>query len=271
MKIVFSSRTHTGLRRSDNQDNLYADGVSLPENMKNRPFAFDAARNAPVVLAICDGVGGEENGDVASALVVDRLLQSNYTLKATPLNKMGDTVKKIIDSANTDVCNTGKRCGTTIALAIVTEGGTYCFNVGDSRIYCLFGKKLTRITNDHTAGSERAKNSGNDSFYDRRNGGNKLTRCIGIREHCDVEEYPLIQKKARMLICSDGLTDMVKDKELESILLESRTPEDASNALVKAALNNGGNDNVSVIVADIPQCGLGKRISYFFRRMRLSK
>ncbi|MGN0578598.1 MAG: PP2C family protein-serine/threonine phosphatase [Ruminiclostridium sp.] len=256
------------MRRADNQDNLYADGVSLPQDLKNRPFSFDAAGNAPVLLAVCDGLGGEEKGEVASSLVVDRLLQSNYTLKSASCNKIKSTVEQFIASANRDVISTGKRCGTTIALAAVTAGGTYCCNIGDSRIYCLFGKKLKRITNDHTSGFQA---SGDGASYDRRNGGNKLTRCIGIGEQCLIEDYPLIQRRCRMLICSDGLTDMVSDSEIEAILKGSRTPGDASDALVKAALGGGGADNISVIVADIPRCGLEKRIAYFLRKLRLSR
>ena len=267
MKIVFSARTHKGLRRADNQDNLYADGVSLPQNLKNRPFAFDAAGNAPVLLAVCDGLGGEENGEVASSLVVDRLSQSNYTLKSASCSKIKSAVEQLIASANRELCSTGKRCGTTIALAVITADGTYCCNIGDSRIYCLFGKRLTRITNDHTCGSKASEGSS----YDRRNGGNKLTRCIGIGEQCLIEDYPLIQRRCRMLICSDGLTDMVSDREIEAILKGGRTPGDASEILLKTALGGGGTDNISLIVADIPRCGFEKRITYFFRKLRLSR
>lgn len=266
MKVIFSGHTHIGLRRADNQDNIFLDGIGLPPNINNRPFTFEAVKETPVLLAVCDGIGGEEDGEIASSFVVDRLSQTNNMLKSALYDEMRSEVEKVITSTHTDVCNIGKRCGTTIALAIITDEGTHCYNIGDSRIYFLFGRKLNLITRDHTVGCESAANN-YSSYYDRRHGGNKLTRCIGIGRHCDIEAYPPIRKGGRMLICSDGLTDMVTDREIESILFHSRTADIASETLIKKALDNGGKDNVSVIVADIPRCKFDKCLTHFIRKM----
>jgi protein phosphatase len=106
--------------------------------------------------------------------------------------------------------------------------------MGDSRIYCLTQSSFKQITNDHTLTD-----------------GRKLTRCIGIGNVINAESYPAISGKCRILICSDGLTDMVGDSEIENVMKVSERTADAANTFLGLALKNGGRDNITLIVADI--------------------
>ena len=79
----------------------------------------------------------------------------------------------------------------------------------------------------------------------------KLTRCIGIGRNCAVDSFPVIDLKKRLLMCSDGLTDMVSKDDIEMILRKNHRTSDAADALLNAALENGGKDNITLIIADI--------------------
>jgi protein phosphatase len=288
MVVAYSARSHVGRVREKNEDNLFADGVTLAAEARDRPFAIDGCSPAPAILAVCDGMGGEENGEIASLTAVRLLAQSRAQFLAGARSRprsralLGETVQAYADAAKDAIRsaagNSGKRVGTTLALAIVAESGVHCFSVGDSRIYCLKDDSFAQVTNDHTlaadalrAGAqgaeqaaglamgqaaatretERATGQAAADQARRERGGRRLTRCIGIGEARAVEGYPPIREKCRLLVCSDGLTDMVAQSDIERILARSERAADAADSLLGSALERGGEDNVTIIVADV--------------------
>jgi protein phosphatase len=262
MRVAYSARSHVGRVRQKNEDNLFADGVTLGAETRDRPFAVDGSSLAPVILAVCDGMGGEENGEIASLTAVRLLAQSGerFLAGARPRPRsrapLGEAVQAFADAAKDAIRsaagNSGKRAGTTLALAIVAESGVHCFSVGDSRIYCLKAGFFEQVTNDHTQAAENARSMAQATDQARRErGGRRLTRCIGIGEARAVEGYPPIREKCRLLVCSDGLTDMVPQSDIEKILARSERAADAADSLLGSALERGGEDNVTIIVADV--------------------
>jgi protein phosphatase len=257
MNVTYSARSHIGNVRDKNEDNLYADGVFLTGEMRDRPFAIDGSALAPMIFAVCDGMGGEEDGEKASLTAVGLLAQSSERIKSSLPADPGKPVQEYISAASeairSESGNTGKRTGTTLALAIVAKSGVHCFNVGDSRIYSLKSGALVQVTNDHTLAAERARNGELTAEQARREkGGNKLTRCMGIGEMHVVDAYPLIRGclECRILICSDGLTDMLSQNEIETTLKRSAKTSAAADSLLESALERGGRDNVTIVVID---------------------
>jgi protein phosphatase len=242
-----------GKVRGNNEDNLYADGVILTAEIRDRPFAIDGSSPAPVIFAVCDGMGGEEDGETASLAAVQLLGHCSERIKASRNTDCEACVREYVGAVNEAIHrdNAGKRVGTTLALASVTKMGIYCFNIGDSRVYCLKEGTLTQVTNDHTLTGERIKNGAAAAEPAKgEDGKHKLTRCIGIGKGITAEAYPPIREKCRLLICSDGLTDSVSRDELEDILKYSVKTSDAANTLIGSALERGGRDNVTVVVLD---------------------
>lgn len=267
MKVMFSVRSHKGCKRRGNEDNLFAGGMILTPEFYNRAFSLDAIADLPMILAVCDGMGGEERGELASGIAVKKLAELQDAIKNAPPKDMRKAVQEYIESANNEIGSFGIRSGTTIALAVITEKGVHCFNVGDTRIYSLRSDSFSQVTNDHTQGAELARSGiiPMDSARRSKNG-NKLTRCIGFGNRFAVDSYPVIKGKCRLLICSDGLTDTVPDYEIMRILSAVKDISEASEQLLQLALNNGGKDNITVIAADVPGNSFSELVKNFFDR-----
>ncbi len=244
-------RSCKGKVREDNEDNFFAGGITLPCDLQGRDFSLDIVLPAPTVLAVCDGVGGEAMGKEASATAVKRLAEIQDYLISSRSDNLGAAVRAYILNADSGISLLGKRSGTTLALALIEKGNIKCFNVGDSRIYCYKSGKLFRITNDHTAAVLAAEKNGISSERARKAArGNKLTRCIGIGNNNRAEEYPPIKGKCKLLICSDGLTDMISDAEIEKIIACSNSISAAADRLIAEALRSGGKDNITLIASE---------------------
>lgn len=251
MTVTFSARSHTGRSRQNNEDNLFADGTIIPREFVGRPFQLDASCQAPLLLAVCDGMGGEDCGELASEIAVTTLQEHQGSIRAASKKEIGIAVQEYINAADRSIKSYGRRSGTTLALAVINEDGISCFNVGDSRVYVFKDSVLSQVTHDHTQGAELAL-SGRISPEQARcsTNGNKLTRCLGIGNCCSLESYPAIRKGCRILLCSDGLSDMVSDAEIERILSGSEHISQAAEALLQAALSHGGMDNITLIAAE---------------------
>lgn len=256
MRLVYSARSHVGFVRDKNEDNLFVNGIYADSVSRNYPFIIDGYSEKPAVFAVCDGMGGEDSGEKASLIAAELLKESSVDIIRAAQKNTQKSVQKYINKVNEhiqDLCSgTGRRIGTTLALAVITGKGVRCFNLGDSRIYRLKKSGLQRVTNDHTFSADKVKcgiiTESEVAFDSDRH---KLTKCIGIGSDHIAEGYPLFRKKSRVLICSDGLTDMVSEDQIEKILQDYKNTSAAADALLETALKNGGRDNVSVILVDV--------------------
>lgn len=256
-KINFSCSSITGLVRKNNEDNFYCDGKILTQQ---EIFSLNGIAKTPCIFAVCDGMGGEANGELASLTVVKILSKYAEKIKSSVLHykNVDDPVQVFISAANKVICDIMRensfRMGTTLAFAVISDDFVRAYNIGDSRIYKFQNGILSRISEDHTVAAQKIKMgllTPESARHDKTR--HILTRCLGVFE----EEMiltpniipPVLTKDAsNLLICSDGLTDMLSDSQIQDILSKNKDAHSAVYNLVQAALKNGGRDNITCIV-----------------------
>jgi serine/threonine protein phosphatase PrpC len=206
------------------------------------------------LFVVADGIGGFEAGEVASSLAVD-------VLKDLP---PGESFKAAIGEANRRIVAAGrgdeKLSGMGTTVVAIRFGGTQVepvaevAHVGDSRAYLMRGGDMKPITEDHSLVAElvRSGDLTRDQAAEHPQK-NLITRALGADEEVDVDTAVLsVEAGDRILLCSDGLSDMVSEAGISEILAQSPDdPERAARGLLSAALDAGGNDNITVVVVDV--------------------
>ena len=206
------------------------------------------------LFVVADGIGGFEAGEVASSLAVD-------VLKDLP---PGESFRAAIGEANRRIVAAGrgdeKLSGMGTTVVAIRFGGTQgepvaeVAHVGDSRAYLMRGGDMKPITEDHSLVAElvRSGDLTRDQAAEHPQK-NLITRALGADEEVDVDTAVLsVEAGDRILLCSDGLSDMVSEAGISEILAESPDdPERAARGLLSAALDAGGNDNITVVVVDV--------------------
>ncbi|MBQ8691762.1 MAG: serine/threonine-protein phosphatase [Synergistaceae bacterium] len=265
MNINFTARSHPGKVRLNNEDNLYCNSIILTPEIRNEPFSLSGDCEAPCMFAVCDGMGGEEYGEEASLIAVKTLKEHKINMlnNVNNFKKLDKAVQDFILDANKKLCGLmierAVRMGTTLALAVMCENYVKCYAIGDSRIYALRDGVLRQLSHDHTLALQKVKMGlikPEDAEHDRDR--HVLTRCLGVFEDEMTPEAEVLEPEKilhdnnyRLLLCSDGLTDMLSDKHIEIILKSAPDVSTACNALSERALQAGGKDNVTCIVIDI--------------------
>ena len=232
MNYRVGSRTDIGRARERNEDSML---VKEP------------------LFAVADGMGGHRGGDVASAMTREAL----EDLDLPPEGSMATLVEKI-KAVNRAVLDRGaaegalRGMGTTLT-AVLTDGDrAHVAHVGDSRAYLYRGGVLQRLTEDHTL-VQRMVREGKISADQAEHHPQRsvLTRALGVDEDLPVDELTLdMHPGDRILICSDGLTGMLDEERIGEILESEPDPQGACDRLVEEANGAGGEDNITVIVAD---------------------
>jgi serine/threonine protein phosphatase PrpC len=209
------------------------------------------------LYVVADGMGGHRGGDVASSMI----LESLEGVELPPDDLLASLVEEI-KKANVEVLRRGESdkdlhgMGTTLTAFLTDDDRAYVAHVGDSRAYLLRDGAIQRLTRDHTL-VERMVEQGRlrpDQARDHPQQ-NILTRVLGVEDDVEVDDLTLepIQPGDRVLLCTDGLTHMVDDEEIEQILKDEADPQAACDLLVEAALAAGGEDNITVLVLDIEE------------------
>ncbi len=233
--------TDVGIKRKINQDTVYATDSSIG--------------NLPNLYIVADGMGGELAGDYASAkcveTVVDSITKSNESEPVKILEQAIQTANQVINEESVlDPKKNGM--GTTLVIATALEGHLYVANVGDSRLYVANSKKLLQITKDHSVVAELVRTGEldeDDARTDRRK--NMITRAIGAEKKIVPDYFDvLIKGGERILLCSDGLTNMIEDKDIYSIIVSEGSLQDRAERLIQTANDNGGKDNISVVIIE---------------------
>jgi protein phosphatase len=241
-RYLYSVCVDKGLARSNNEDNVFVCGKYLSPDIRNSPYKCHGVADTPNVFAVCDGVGGEENGEMASLTAVNALCRRQSGLADADRLKFESEAAAFIKNANDEIAEsnrrTGKRSGTTVALAAVAGDRFFAVNIGDSRVYRFRKNKLKQLSVDHISYSNDKK---------------KLTQWLGtFGLDFQIAPYFSPAQKCKkgdiFLVCSDGLTDMVEETRISEFLRQNRGNENIAGILVEAALQKGGKDNVAVIV-----------------------
>jgi serine/threonine protein phosphatase PrpC len=216
------------------------------------------------VYAVADGMGGNEAGEVASGIAIETLVQHLGT-ELLPLYTSGsqmpaqDVLKwmyRVTRVANERVYErrqvSGNNLGCTLVWAIVVDQGVYVANVGDSRAYLVDNLGLTQITTDHSM-VQRLVDAGRLTHVEAQSHPQKhvIYRAIGEQQDVQVDVWGKdLPAGGWLLLCSDGLTDMVSEQSIHQIIASSPHPQLACEHLVEAANRAGGADNISVVVVE---------------------
>ena len=233
-------RTDKGLVRELNQDYIFA--------------SSEPVGPLPNLFLVADGMGGHNAGDFASRFLVQHLIEY---MKEQPagmpeiqaLQKGIQAVNQMLyEKASEDIYLSGM--GTTLVAAVYNGGVLYVANVGDSRLYVV-GKEIRQITRDHSYVEEMvALGRMNRGSADYRRNKNIITRAIGASWDIRVDFFEVdLEPGDKILMCSDGLSNMVDDEKLLDIISNTEI-EAAVEALINEAKANGGLDNITAIVID---------------------
>ena len=222
MKIF--SMTDVGRKREMNQDYVFATDESLG--------------TLPNLLVVADGMGGHKAGDFASKYTVEVLKEElKHTLKDGPEEILKDAAQtanhKLIEKADEDINLEGM--GTTLVAATVIDH-----------------KDIRQLSRDHSLVEEMVRLGGiNEEEARHHPDKNIITRAIGVKEDVEADFYEFSLKKGDIiLMCSDGLSNMIEDEEIFAIVKGARDIVEAGQNLIDRANENGGNDNISVVLAE---------------------
>ena len=235
--------TDVGLQRHENQDT----------------FAVErGAADGQLIAVVCDGMGGENCGQIASSLAVRAFLDELHAVLRADMTteQLREAVSFCVSKANAAVKRHAQEhtechgMGTTLVSAVTNGSGAVICNVGDSRIYRLRGGRMEQLTQDHSLVGELVRagilTAEEARTHPRRN---IITRALGTEGDNTPDLLAAdLQPGDRFLLCTDGLTGMVRDEDIERTLLDSKTIDQAANRLVEMALDAGGSDNVTLIL-----------------------
>ncbi len=238
MKIY--AMTDVGRRREINQDYVFATDKPVG------PF--------PNLLIVADGMGGHKAGDFASKYTAEVLIRELLSLKD---GMPEDILKRIIETANRRLIEESSQdiklegMGTTLVVATVIGNTLYFANVGDSRLY-LIDDKIRQLSKDHSLVEEMVR-LGGIKAEDAKNHPDKniITRAMGVKDEVEADFYEFrINRGDIILMCTDGLSNMVEDEEIFGLVKGARDIVEAAQLLVDRANSNGGRDNIGVVIAE---------------------
>ncbi|RCW62019.1 Stp1/IreP family PP2C-type Ser/Thr phosphatase [Halanaerobium sp. ST460_2HS_T2] len=231
----FKALTDKGKKRSANEDNYFI----------NSDIDF---------FMVADGMGGHAAGEVASQTAVDFAADFNFEL-SNPLASLSDLTfeinQAIIKKSKQKIDYQGM--GTTFAAVIVCNQRLYYVNLGDSRIYLYnkSNKTLKKISEDHSLVADllrKGKITKEEAFNHPKK--NIVTQALGLESELDLDKGQLdISGDEYILICTDGLTDMIKEEEIKTVFNKHTNVEKVADELLQQALSSGGLDNITLIVA----------------------
>jgi len=265
-----SALSHTGKVRTNNEDHYLVTrvGRSLHTLMTNLPEGLvpDRSDTTGFTMVVADGMGGHAAGEVASRMAIGTLVEIVLDVPDWIMNLDGDNAERVkqrvetyyrkVDQTLAEHARADKSLsgmGTTMTIAYSIGADLFLAHVGDTRCYLFHDGKLQQLTRDQTqaqmlvdAGLLRREEMATSRLR------SVLTNALGCGDPALEVEMQRLHLGAgdRLLLCSDGLTDMVDDPTIAGVLSNPRGPAAACRALVDLALEHGGHDNVTVIVAD---------------------
>ena len=254
-QLSYACTSHIGKRRKMNQDNFLCGGVYASQG-QTEPLALPLTGTvgaAPRQLfGVFDGMGGEERGEAAAFLAAEAAACS--PLAGDPV----EVLETVCQNANQRICafvaeNGLGICGTTAALLLTDADRLTICNIGDSKIFRLTDRQLTQISEDHLSLAPAGVKP-------------PLSQCLGIppEELTLCPHYDSLPCCAgdKYLLCSDGLTDMVPPEAIRDTLA-AHAPADAAGLLLHQALDNGGRDNITLLILQVESRKTG-----FWQRLR---
>ena len=253
MKLICAGMTHVGCSRDHNEDDFYL------------------SEGGEALCVVADGMGGHNSGEVASAMAIraivdyyretipedDEAYEKPVNGEAVDLNQ--HRLKEALQKANQAVFEASESeeafdgMGTTIVSGYFAEEGVYLAHIGDSRAYRYRNGSLEQLTADHSLANEYVQMGvlaqEDVEFFAYKN---VITRACGLADDVEVDvQFNDFAQDDLFILCSDGLTDMVSDAEIQALIEEYSDLDVLCEELVAAANDNGGNDNITLILAQV--------------------
>jgi PPM family protein phosphatase len=265
IRLKVFGRTDVGQVREHNEDNfLISDLTTKSRGLRedDRQRTVDRAGN---LFAVCDGMGGAAAGEVASQMAVD-LVYDLMTHVATPRSRddLARNLVRAVEEAGLRIYNearadrTRRGMGTTATVAALLDSRLFLAQVGDSRGYLLRGEQLVQVTRDQSLVNqliEAGQLTEEEAETFEHN--NIILQALGTSETVQVDlTYVDLRAGDTLLLCSDGLSGMLRDAELREVLLTLKEPMDACRELTSRANSAGGHDNITVLVIQFGGEGL---------------
>lgn len=265
-KIQIISRTNKGMVREGNEDNhIYCPDLSLKEWKFFDESNIDVHSNG-IVLAVADGMGGMELGEVASQIAVAKIQEYFDNSFKWPVNFNSDGItqhiNKLFSSINKGILDYARaegmkpELGTTLVMVLMKDNIAYVFWTGDSRCYLFRDGELQKLSHDHSYVQElvdQGKLNDEQAFFHPDS--NIITQYLGDPRKnpvpsCHIHE---LVENDLLVLCSDGLNGMLQDFEIRNIIDQGEDLEGTVNKLISAANEAGGHDNITVMAASIGQ------------------
>ena len=224
----------------------------------NQDYIFCSMRpvgKLPNLFIVADGMGGHKAGDLASRYTVETLIENiKNSHSDNPITIINDAIvnanTRLLEKAEESEDYTGM--GTTLVVCTIIGESMYVANVGDSRLY-LYDEKLSQITRDHSLVEEMValgKLNRDEARKHKRK--NVITRAIGGGKEVMADFFEAeLTAGNRIVMCSDGLSNMVDDREIEQVLSSDLSIEDKTRKLIDRANENGGMDNIAVVIVEL--------------------
>ena len=234
------SVTDVGRKRKINQDYVY---------VSDKPVG-----NLPNLFVVADGMGGHNAGDFASSFAVRVVVESvEGDVDYNPIK----VIRHAIETANDELLRQAEKSssmagmGTTMVAATIVGSYAYVANVGDSRLYVM-DSQLHQVTQDHSLVQETVR-LGELREEEARNHPDKniITRALGAKKGVNIDFFDLkLEPGSQILMCSDGLSNMLTDQEMEEVLSSSESLQKKGEKLIDLANENGGKDNIAVVLIE---------------------
>ena len=233
--------THIGRRRDMNQDYMYTSTTPVG--------------SLPNLFVVADGMGGHNAGEYASRFTVDKVVEViSQNGQQEPVAAMKEALteanSQLLEEAGADPSKSGM--GTTVVAATVIGDLLHVANIGDSRLYVIDHEAIRQITRDHSLVEEMVRLGEMDKAAAKVHPDkNIITRAIGVTRELAVDFFEVkLRPEDMILLCSDGLTNMVEDEEIKEIVLEQKNIVEKAEKLIHTANDNGGKDNITVILIE---------------------
>lgn len=250
-QLEIVAATHQGFRRTSNEDRVSVHDWASSES-SDIPTRFLLSDDQPLVCLVVDGMGGHAGGQVASKIVASELATN------LPRANGSKMIESILEDVNQSVFSAMDDdtygMGATVAGVHIHNGTILIFNVGDSRIYTFKDENLVQVSTDDALVNYQTNKKLSSAITQSLGGGFKRRRISPHIRELDKNESSMI------LLCTDGLTDLVDDKEIERVLSLQRRDEVSS--LLNLALDNGGTDNISIVSIRITGTILSAQASF---------
>ena len=232
------SLTDVGRQRKLNQDYVFTSEMPVG--------------NLPNLFIVADGMGGHRAGDFASKYAVETVINEVAVAEEKdPVELLRSAMSRANERVHQKASLEEKYygMGTTMVACVIVDDKLFVANVGDSRLYVM-NKEIEQITRDHSLVEEMVQMGGIDRASARLHPDkNLITRAIGVQETIEIDFFQVELKEGDIiLMCSDGLTNMLEDEDIRMILAGQRDIVEKAEELVKAANENGGMDNIAVIL-----------------------